>query len=67
MKEQAKKNKAIYTAIMVIVGAHLLEMIKQHGPCEINRFNKVDELHALLVKAYPQGVIPKPRKKGSRQ
>jgi hypothetical protein len=61
-KEQANEKKAKDTAIMVTVGAHLLEKIERHGPSEINRF-KVDELHVLLVKADPQCAVPKPSKK----
>jgi hypothetical protein len=60
-KEQAKVKKAKGTDIMVTVGAHLLKRIERHGPSEINRF-KVDELHALLVRTYPQGVVPEPSK-----
>jgi hypothetical protein len=61
-KEAAEAKKARDTTSRVLLGSELLEKIKQGGP-QVLRKLKIDELHALLIDAYPQNSLPRPNKK----
>ncbi len=61
-KEAAEAKKSRDTTTRVLLGSELLEKIKQGGSQVISRL-KIDELHALLINAYPQNSIPRPNKK----
>jgi len=61
-KEAADAKKARDTTARVLLGSELLDKIKQGGP-QVLRKLKIDELHALLINAYPQNSIPRPNKK----
>ena len=61
-KDQAKDKRARDTTALVTTGSEILKRLEQIGPSELHRL-KIDELHALLENANPQGFIPKPNKK----
>ena len=65
-KDQAKDKRARDTTAFVTTGSEILKRLEQLGPSELHRL-KVDELHALLVNADPQGSIPKPNKKTGQE
>ncbi len=65
-KDQAKEKKARDTTTLVTTGSEILKRLEQLGPSELLRL-KIDELHALLVNADPQGSIPKPNKKTGQE
>ena len=46
----------------MIIGYEILISLEQLGPSELLRL-KIDDLHAMLANADPQGSIPKPSKK----
>ncbi len=61
-KEQAKDKRARDIITLVTAGSEILQRLEKLGLNEQLRLN-IDELKALLVKADPQGSIPKPNKK----
>jgi hypothetical protein len=65
-KDQAKDKRARDTTALVTIGSKVLKRLEQLGPSELHRL-KVEELHALLVNADPQGSVPKPNKKTGQE
>ena len=65
-KDQAKDKRARDTTAFGTAGSEILKRLEQLGPSELHRL-KIDELHALLVNANPQGSIPKPNKKTGQE
>jgi hypothetical protein len=60
--DQAKDKRARDVTTLVTNGSEILQRLDQLGPNEMLRL-KIDELHALLLNADPQGSILKPNKK----
>ena len=60
-KEMNKDKKARETTVLMTKGSNLLLRIEQLGSSVLDA-PKVDELHALLVNANLQGIVPKPNK-----
>ncbi len=65
-KNQAKDKRARDTTALVTTGSEILKRLEQLGPSELHRL-KIDELHALLVNAAPQGSISKSNKKTGQE
>jgi len=65
-KDQAKDKRARDTTALVTIGSEIMKRLEQLGPSELHRL-KIDELHASLVNANPQGSIPKPNKKTGQE
>ncbi len=61
-KDETKEKRAKDITAFVTIGSEILRRLEQRGPDELLRL-KVDELHALLVNADPQGSIPRANKK----
>ena len=61
-----KDKKAKDITALVTVGTEILKRLEQLGTSELLR-QKIDELHAMLVNADPQGSIPKPNNRTGQE
>ena len=51
-KDQAKDKRERDTTVLVTAGTEIPKRLQQLGPSKLHRL-KIDELHALLVNAFP--------------